>query len=107
MDVPECVFRFETVDGWGRPVQMGDNSEIVSIKRWLEEGYNDIEWPATLKDIKLMLSKISGIQGSDRLQHYIVVARENQFIEEQPRDEMSKGQRVPKFYCNIKGGNYA
>lgn len=106
MDVPECVFRFETVDGWGRPVQieeaMPEQNGIrpEDVKQWLEKGKGDIEWPATGTTIKGMFAKQSGQHGSNSVQTMLDIARNRRFIIQQSRDQFQPGQNYAKYILN-------
>ena len=115
-DVPDCLFRFETVDGWGRPVQITETAvqgrnrtghvqkpgiSPENVKRLLTDGQLAIQWPATGQEIKnLIFRTLGGIKSSDSQQECIMIARNRRFIIEQPESERENGQRMSKFYLN-------
>lgn len=73
---------------------------IESVREWLTEGQNDIIWPATAIDIKKLLKSLSGQKKTDTLQSMFVMARNRRLILPQAKEEMSKGQRCPKYHLN-------
>ena len=106
-DVPEWHFRVTPEGGWGLPEQVATQTDVKAngdspeqIRQWLAEGQHDIEWPATLKDIKKMMSAHGGPTNTNSLQADITIARNRRFIIAQPDAEMEKGQRMPRFYLN-------
>lgn len=102
-DVPEWKFRVLPVDGYGRPEQIDESPEfdnIDTIQRWLYDGKNSIEWPATAKQIKSIFKK-NGVGSSDRQQRDLIAAQNRRFIVEQPKEQWKKGQKFPKYNINL------
>ena len=89
---------------YGRPEQInyayiGKAEEIPmeSIEKWLNEGKDEIVWPATLSDIKRVINAHGGVKGNDLLQDCVTRLRNKRIILEQPK---SKGQKYPKYIIN-------
>lgn len=106
-DVAEWHFHVTPDGGWGLPEQVATAAEVKAdgdtpeqIRRWLEAGRGDIEWPATLQDIKKMIKKRGGSANDHKLQVDATIARNRRFIIPQPDEEMEKGQRTPRYYLN-------
>ena len=104
-DVQDWQFRVLPIDSWGRPEQLAPPEPVVGdtpeeIRKWFVELATEIKWPATIKDIKDAFRKHDYQKNSDKLQMDMTIAKNRRFIIEQPKDEMEKGQRTPKFYLN-------
>ena len=104
-DVADWQFRVLPVDSWGLPEQIATSEPVVGdtpeeIRKWFVELSTEIQWPATIKDIKDAFRKHDYQKNSDKLQVDMTIAKNRRFIIEQPKDEMEKGQRTPKFYLN-------
>lgn len=104
-DVQDWQFRVLPIDSWGRPEQLAPPEPVVGdapeeIRKWFVELATEIQWPATIKDIKDAFRKYDRQKNSDKLQVDMTIAKNRRFIIEQPKDEMEKGQRMPKFYLN-------
>lgn len=78
----------------------GDSWNIDDVKQWLCDGQNDIVWPATGIDIKKLLKAQSGRKKGEDLQSMFVMARNRRLILPQAKEEMTKGQRCPKYHLN-------
>ena len=105
-DVPDWKFRVLPIDGWGRPEQISSLSndstiDVENVRKWLEAGQHDLEWPAYESAIKKVLKERGNVGSNDTLQEYIKRAINRRFLVEQPKEERSKGQRYPKYYLNI------
>lgn len=103
-DVPAWKFRVLPVGSYGRPEQIDESTDfddIDEIHKWLQDGQNLIEWPATVTDIKKIFKECGGVGNSDRQQRDVEAAKNRRFIVEQPREEWEKGQKHPKYYFNL------
>ncbi len=105
-DIEDWQFRVLPVSQWGRPEQISSLSNdstinVENVKKWLEAGQQDIEWPAYLSDIKRVLKERGNVGSTDTLQEYIKRAINRRFLVEQPKEESIKGQKHPKYYLNI------
>ncbi len=103
-DVPAWKFRVLPVGNYGRPEQIDDSKDfddIDEIHKWLQDGQNLIEWPASISDIKRIMKECGGVGSSDRQQRDVEAARNRRFIVEQPKEEWTKGQKHPKYYLNL------
>lgn len=108
-DVQDWKFKVLPVDSWGRPEQLDSPVDIKSnfkhtveeIKAWIEEYQGEVNWPATLTDIRNNIFKEKcGIKSSDDLQQAVQIARNRTFIIPQPESEFEEGQKKPKFRLN-------
>ena len=103
-DVPAWKFRVLPVGSYGRPEQIDESTDfddIDEIHKWLQDGQNLIEWPASVSDIKRIFKECGGVGSSDRQQRDVEAARNRRFIVEQPKEEWTKGQKHPKFHLNL------
>ena len=103
-DVPAWKFRVLPVGSYGRPEQIDESTDfddIDKIKKWLEDGRNDCEWPATATQIKGIFKKRGGVGSSDRQQRDFKAAQNRRLIVEQPREEWSENQKYPKYNLNL------
>jgi hypothetical protein len=92
---------------WGRPEQILSGSsnssdiDIESIKQWLQDGQNDISWPAYESSIKSIFKERGNVRGSDALQDCVKRAKNRTFLREQPREEWDAKQKHPKYYLSL------
>ena len=95
---------------WGRPEQINNNSsgsissgdiDIEDVRKWLEAGQNDIEWPAYLEAVKKIFREHGSISSNDALQICVTKAKNRLFLREQPREEWEAKQKYPKFYLYL------
>lgn len=90
---------------WGLPQQIEESKvsdiDIESIKQWLEDGQDDIEWPAYESDIKTVIKKRGNIKGNDLLQECVKRAKNRRLLVEQPKDEWNAGQKHSKYYLTF------
>ena len=106
LDLEDWQFRVLPVSQWGRPEQINNVSsgygeiDADDIKKWLDVGRSNVEWPAYESTIKEKIFMVNGIRGKDPLQLCIVKARNRTFLVPQPPEEYSKGQKHPKYYLN-------
>lgn len=103
-DVPAWKFRVLPVGCYGRPEQIDESTDfdrIEEIREWLQQGQDDIKWPAYLSDVKTILKKYGNISSSDRLQRDVQAAINRTFLREQPQELREKGQKHPKYYLSI------
>lgn len=103
-DVPAWKFRVLPVGCYGRPEQIDESTDfddIEKIREWLQQGQDDIKWPAYLSDIKGILKKYGNVGSSDRLQRDVQAAINRTFLREQPKELREPGQKHPKYYLSI------
>ena len=103
-DIPEWKFQVLPITGWGVPEQIRtapmDNDDPEIIRVWLQDGQFDIEWPATLTEIRGLIKTRGGVTYNTKLQADVTVAKNRRFLIPQPEEERTKGQRHTKFYLN-------
>ena len=103
-DIPDWKFEVAPITGWGIPQQINvepmQNDDPETIREWLTQGQFDIEWPATLTEIRNLLKMRGNITNQNRQQADVMVAKNRRFIIPQPDDERVKGQKHAKFYLN-------
>lgn len=103
-DIPDWKFEVAPITGWGIPKQINaepmQNDDPETIREWLTAGQFDIDWPATINDIKGLIKMRGNIANNTRLQADATVAKNRRFIIPQPDEERTKGQRHAKFYLN-------
>ena len=104
-DIEDWAFRVLPVSLWGRPEQIvstkANDITIEDIEKWLQDGQNDIEWPAYESAIKSVIKERGNVKGNDTLQECIKRAKNRLFLREQPREEWEPGQRYPKYYLSL------
>ena len=103
-DVPAWKFRVLPVGSYGRPEQIDESTDfddIDQIQKWLQDGQNLIEWPATVTDIKRIFKECGGVGSSDRQQRDVEAAKNRRFIVEQPREEWATNQKHAKYNLNL------
>ncbi len=103
-DVPSWTFEVLPIGAYGRPQQIiSEDSDIPieDIHQWLQDGRNDVQWPAYALDIKEIFKNYGNIRNNNTLQDCIERAKNRRFLEEQPKEEWMKKQKYPKFYLNI------
>lgn len=103
-DVPKWKFRVLSVGSYGRPEQVDESSDfddIDEIQKWLQDGQNLIEWPATVSDIKRIFKECGGVGSSDRQQRDVEAAKNRRLIVEQPKEEWEAKQKHPKYNLNL------
>lgn len=103
-DIPDWKFQVLPVTGWGKPEQLNvepmQNDDPETIREWLTQGQFDIEWPATLTEIRNVLKTRGNVTNQVRQQADVTVAKNRRFIIPQPDNEREKGQRHTKYYLN-------
>lgn len=103
-DIPDWKFRVMPVEGWGIPEQLNDepklNDKPDNIKKWLEDGKDDIEWPATKVSIKTIFKNRGGVTNKPAQDDNMKVALNRRFIIEQPQETKTKGQTHVKYILN-------
>lgn len=81
-----------------------DNSELSNspeeVKKWITDGQNDIEWPATATEIRNLIKIRGNIKQNDKIQADLMVAKTYKYIIPQKSEEMAKGQKHPKYNLN-------
>lgn len=103
-DVPKWKFRVLPIGSYGRPEQIDESKDfddIEEIQKWLQDGQNLIEWPATVSDIKRIFKECGGVGSSDRQQRDVEAAKNRRFVIEQPKEEWEAGQKHPKYYLSL------
>ena len=104
-DFEDWEFRILPVSLYGRPEQIVNVSssdiDIESITKWLQEGKNDIEWPAYESEIKNIFKERGNVRSNDTLQDCVKRARNRRLIVEQPKEEWGAKQRYPKYYLSL------
>lgn len=103
-DVPKMKFRVLNVGSCGLPEQIDESSiidNIDEIRKWLQCGQDDIEWPATATQIKNLFKKYGGVGAAEQQQRDLCAARNRRFIIEQPRDEWAPSQKFTKYKLNL------
>ena len=106
-DVPTWKFEVLNVTPWGlpqmidEPHQLTDFDDIDEIRKWLQDGQNLIEWPATVTDLKRLFKECGGVGSSDRQQRDVEAAKNRRFIVEQPREEWATNQKHAKYNLNL------
>lgn len=100
-DIEDWKFRVLPTNGWGVPEQFEarqlDGDAPNDIRRWLQEGKDDIVWPATMTSIKGLLSQRGFQANKDKLQADFTIARNRRFLLEAPKE---KGQKHVRFMLN-------
>lgn len=103
-DIPDWKFKVMPVEGWGIPEQLNDepklNDKPDNIKKWLEDGKDDIEWPATKVSIKTIFKNRGGVTNKPAQDDNMKVALNRRFIIEQPQETKTKGQTHVKYILN-------
>ena len=104
-DIEDWQFRVLPVSLWGRPEQIvsakSDDIAIEDIRKWLQDGQNDTEWPAYESAIKNVIKARGNVRSNDVLQECVKRAKNRRFLIEQPREEWEPGQRYPKYYLSL------
>lgn len=103
-DVPDWKFQVLPITGWGMPEQLNavpsENDTPENIKRWLSDGRDDIEWPATKEQIKAIFKNRGGVKNKPAQDDNMKVALARRFIIVQEPGTMKKGQTHPKYILN-------
>lgn len=105
-DFDDWKFRVLPVDSWGMPEQIlpapvVPKYSIEKIKEWLTQYQAEVEWPATLTDIRMKIFKAKCcITNNDELQECVSMATNRKFLIAQDKDEYAEGQKHPKYYLN-------
>ena len=105
-DFDDWKFRVLPVDSWGMPEQIlpapvVPKYSIEKIKEWLTQYQAEVEWPATLTDIRMKIFKAKCcITNSDELQECVTMATNRKLLVAQSDDEYAEGQKHPKYYLN-------
>lgn len=104
-DIEDWQFRVLPVSLWGRPEQIDskkiDDINIEDIHQWLQDGQNDIEWPAYESAIKNVIKERGNVRSNDVLQDCVKRAKNCLFLREQPREEWKAKQKHPKYYLSL------
>ena len=105
-DFDDWKFRVLPVDSWGMPEQIlpapvVPKYSIEKIKEWLTQYQAELEWPATLTDIRIKIFKAKCcITPNDELQECVTMATNRKLLVAQNEDEFAEGQKHPKYYLN-------
>ena len=105
-DFDDWKFRVLPVDSWGMPEQIlpapvVPKYSIEKIKEWLTQYQAEVEWPATLTDIRMKIFKAKCcITPNDELQECVTMATNRKLLVAQNEDEFAEGQKHPKYYLN-------
>ena len=107
-DFPDWKFHVLPITSWGVPEQIREGSAKVNtkynveqVKQWLEQYQNEVEWPATLTDIRTKIFRDKAcIKDNNDLQDCITMATKRLFLKPQKEDEYQEGQTKPKYYLN-------
>lgn len=103
-DVPDWSFKVQPVNGWGVPEQLSVepkmNDKPDAIRRWLEIGRHDIEWPASKTEIKSIFKSRGGVSNTAALNDNLLVALNRRFLLPQPKETRVKGQTHIKYILN-------
>lgn len=105
-DFDDWKFRVLPVDSWGMPEQILPAPVVPKystekIKEWLTQYQAELEWPATLTDIRMKIFKAKCcITNNDELQECVSMATNRKFLIAQDKDEYAEGQKHPKYYLN-------
>ena len=105
-DFDDWKFRVLPVDSWGMPEQIlpapvVPKYSIEKIKEWLTQYQAELEWPATLTDIRMKIFKAKCcITPNDELQECVTMATNRKLLVAQNEDEFAEGQKHPKYYLN-------
>lgn len=109
-DIDDWSFCVLPIEGWGMPEQITKSTVIDArdqkftpqqVKQWLEEYQKEVEWPATLTDIRnKIFAEKANIKKNDYNQQCVNIATNSRFLQPQSKEEMEEGQRKPKYYLN-------
>lgn len=107
-DIDDWKFHVLPVSGWGMPEQVNvapvepkSKYTPLEVKEWLERGQKEVEWPATLTDIRNNIFRdFIGIKNSKDNQECVTIATNRRFLIPQEKDDMEEGQRRPKYSLN-------
>lgn len=95
--------------GWGVPVEIGIQEEkqktthtVPELKEWITKHQTNIEWPSSRSDIYTHIFKVEGVTDDDEQKELLQMAINSRFLLEQEKDEMAKGQRVPRLKINYE-----
>ena len=92
--------------GWGVPVELGGEQPqrtthtVQELKEWITRHQTDIEWPSSHSDIYTTIFKAEGVTDDDEQKELLQMAINSRFLLKQEKDEMVKGQRVPRLKIN-------
>ena len=70
---------------------------LTEVRNILEEFGNTIQWPATVTEIKGLFKK-GGIKSNNELQECVDIAKTNDLLCAQSKEEYEGGQKHPKYY---------
>ena len=104
-DFNDWKFRVLPINSWGEPEQIRtvkkEKFTIEQVKEWLTQYQGEIEWPATLTEIRTkILKEKCCITNSDELQQCITMMTNRKFLTPQTEDEYERGQKHPKYSLN-------
>ena len=92
--------------GWGVPVELGVREEEKkkhdprTIKDWITNRQQNVEWPASRSTIIANIFEPEGVVNEDDQKEVMQISMNSRFFLEQPKEEMKKGQKVPRLYIN-------
>ncbi|MBR2556109.1 MAG: AAA family ATPase [Mogibacterium sp.] len=92
--------------GWGVPVELGVREEEKkkydprTIKAWITNRQQNVEWPASRSTIIANIFEPEGVVNEDDQKEVMQISMNSRFFLEQPKEEMKKGQKVPRLYIN-------
>ena len=107
-DVDDWYFEYVTnAGGWGQPVEIdSETAEPVTVrnldevKKWIEEGKENIDWPSTHSDIYTYIFKPNGVEDEKEQKDLMEMCINRRFFIRQSPEEMKEGQRNPRLKLN-------
>lgn len=95
------------VEGWGVPQELDPQPEKPAtehtpeeIQKWVTEGQNSIEWPATRRDIYTNIFAPNGVTDEAEQKEVMKICLNRRFFIEQTKDEMIPSQKNPRLKIN-------
>ena len=95
------------VEGWGVPQELDPQQEKPAtehtpeeIQKWVTEGQNSIEWPATRRDIYTNIFAPNGVTDEAEQKEVMKICLNRRFFIEQTKDEMTPSQKNPRLKIN-------
>ena len=91
--------------GWGVPVELGVIEPITKhtvdeVEAWITNRQQNVEWPASRSTIIANIFEPEGVVNEDDQKEVMQISMNSRFFLEQPKEEMKKGQKVPRLYIN-------
>ena len=94
-------------EGWGVPVEfvipameLQTNHTPEEIQRWIEDGKNEISYPATRTEVYENIFSPNGVTDINEQKEVMKICINRRFFLIQEKNEMEAGQRVPKLKLN-------